>query len=76
VIVESEDMELLLEHEQYKQFIKSTDLYLKHPEKPHIPVQAHYHQNQSGKSMQLTWMGKRIIEKTKELQFPKSKPTN
>jgi hypothetical protein len=43
IIIESDDKQLLLEHEQYKQFKKSTDLYFKHPENPSIPVQAHYH---------------------------------
>ncbi len=34
---------MLLEHEQYKEFKKSTDLYFKHPENQSIPVQSHYH---------------------------------
>ncbi|WP_276976238.1 hypothetical protein, partial [Flavobacterium filum] len=43
IIVEGDPEQLLLEHEQYKAFKKSTDLYFKHPENPSIPVQAHYH---------------------------------
>jgi hypothetical protein len=34
---------LLLEHEQYKQFKKTTNRYTKHPEDTSIPVKAHYH---------------------------------
>lgn len=34
---------LLLEHEQYKQFQRTTNRYTFHPENPSIPVQAHYH---------------------------------
>ena len=34
---------LLLEHEQYKKFKSSTNLYSKHPENPNIPVKGHYH---------------------------------
>lgn len=43
VFVETDNSELILEHEQYKKFKKSTDLYYYHPEDKHIPVKAHYH---------------------------------
>jgi len=43
IIYQTEGKQLLLEHEQYKQFKKSRDLYFKHPENPSIPVKAHYH---------------------------------
>ncbi|WP_160715767.1 hypothetical protein [Chitinophaga solisilvae] len=43
ITMEVEDKQLLLEHEKYKGFKKSTDLYYKHPEDTNIPVQAHYH---------------------------------
>lgn len=35
--------DLLLEHEQYTQFKKTTNRYTYHPENPSIPVKAHYH---------------------------------
>lgn len=35
--------ELLLEHEQYQKFKKTTNRYTYHPENPSIPVKAHYH---------------------------------
>jgi hypothetical protein len=34
VIIESDEHELLLEHDQYQQFRKSSDLFFKHPENP------------------------------------------
>ena len=34
---------LLLEHQQYTQFKKTTNRYTYHPENPSIPVKAHYH---------------------------------
>jgi len=37
------DNKLLLEHELYSKFQKSTNRLLKHPEKPEIPVKGHYH---------------------------------
>ena len=35
--------DLLLEHEKYTQFKKTTNRYTYHPENPSIPVKAHYH---------------------------------
>ena len=43
LIVDIEESHILLEHEQYKQFRKSTSLFSKHPENQNIPVKAHYH---------------------------------
>jgi hypothetical protein len=34
---------LLIEHNQYTQFQKTTNRYTYHPENPSIPVKAHYH---------------------------------
>ncbi len=42
-VIVSAPEELLLEHEQYDRFKKSTDLMMYHPENPAIPVRAHYH---------------------------------
>jgi hypothetical protein len=38
-----EQIGLLLEHEQYKKFAKSSNRYTYHPENANIPVKAHYH---------------------------------
>ena len=43
ITIESTEEKLILEHEQYKEFRKSNDLYYKHPENTQIPVKAHYH---------------------------------
>lgn len=43
IIIETDKDKLLLEHENYKQFRKSNDLYYFHPEDKNIPVKAHYH---------------------------------
>lgn len=43
IIIETDAVELLLEHENYKEFRKSNDLYYFHPEDRNIPVKAHYH---------------------------------
>lgn len=43
ISIETDSEELLLEHEQYKKFRKSNDLYYYHPEDKKIPVKAHYH---------------------------------
>lgn len=43
IIIETEEIELLLEHENYKEFRKSNHLYYFHPEDKNIPVKAHYH---------------------------------
>lgn len=34
---------MLLEHEKYTQFKKTTNIYTYHPENPSIPVKAHCH---------------------------------
>jgi hypothetical protein len=34
---------LLIEHDQYRKFQKTTNRYIYHPENPSIPVKAHYH---------------------------------
>lgn len=43
IVIETDKKELLLEHEDYKEFRKSNDLYYYHPEDTKIPVKAHYH---------------------------------
>lgn len=43
IFIETDDNQLLLEHEQYKKFRKSNALYYYHSEEKKIPVKAHYH---------------------------------
>jgi hypothetical protein len=40
---DSEGKTLLLEHEKYQSFQKTSNRFLQHPANPDIPVQAHYH---------------------------------
>lgn len=35
--------DLLLEHEHYKKFAKTNNMYARHPQNINIPVKAHYH---------------------------------
>ena len=43
IVIETDEDKLLLEHENYKEFKKSKDLFYFHPEDKNIPVKAHYH---------------------------------
>jgi len=42
-IEDEEDIQLLLEHDEYKQFQKTTNRYVYHAPNANIPVMGHYH---------------------------------
>jgi hypothetical protein len=69
------DDQLILEHEQYSKFKKTTNLYAFHPENPSIPVKAHYHIYPSNSKKEVYAVnvddGKAHHKKNRNFQVPK-----